>query len=188
MGAVAAGKRVGGWWRMWVVRRGVALLAVVLVLMTTGAAVGSAAAVPGAPTAMKATPGSGMAVVDFTAPPVVSGVQVTNYAYSTDDGKSWLAMTPAVVAPPLTIAARSDDAAAPLVDGSTYKVRVRAVSTAGDGAVSAAVSVTPAPAPDTSTGRRYVPMSPSRLADTRPGFAPADGAGPPTGLVGVLVW
>ena len=175
---------MGGRLLMWVVRRAVALVAVMVVLLTTGAAVGRAAAVPGAPTGLKATPGSGMAVLDFTAPAVVSGVQVTNYAYSTDDGKSWLALTPAVVAPPLTIAARSDDPAAPLVDGSTYKVRVRALSSSGDGAASAAVSVTPAMASDTSTGRRYVPLSPSRLADTRPGFAPADGAGPPTGLVG----
>jgi len=119
----------------------VALLAVVSLI--AGFTIGSASIAgaiplpspPGAPTSLVAYRGNGSAEIAFTAGARNYGV-ITNYKYSTDNGSSWTAFSPAVTTPSVTIGG--------LTNGTTYSVKLRAVNSAGDGAVSDAVSVTPA--------------------------------------------
>ena len=120
----------------------VALLAVVSLI--AGFTIGSASSagalppsptVPAAPTSLVAYRGNGSAEIGFTAG-ANGGAAITNYKYSTDNGSSWTAFSPAVTTPTVTIGG--------LTNGTTYSVRLRAVNSVGDGAVSDAVSVTPA--------------------------------------------
>jgi uncharacterized repeat protein (TIGR01451 family) len=108
-----------------------------------GAASNSVAATPrstpGAPTITSVTAGDQQISVSFTAPVGDGGAPISNYEYSTDNGTSWTARTPASTGSPLVIAG--------LVSGATYSVRLRAVNAAGAGPASAAVDGGPA-APD----------------------------------------
>ena len=90
--------------------------------------------VPDAPTALVAYRGNSSAEIAFTAG-ANGGLPITNYKYQIDDG-SWIAFSPAVTTPSVTIGG--------LTNGTTYSVKLRAVNMVGDGAVSDAVSVTPA--------------------------------------------
>ncbi len=108
--------------------------------------------VPSAPTSLTATPGDGSVSVAFTAGSD-GGALILNYKYSTDDGSTWTAFDPAVTSSPVSITG--------LTNGTTYKVKLLAVNTAGDGAASDAVSVTP----------RAVPSAPNSLVAT-----PGDGS------------
>ena len=123
---------------------------------TIGARQVVAAVVPSAPTGLAATPGDGSATILFT-PGAPGSAAITNYEYSLDGGTTWLPINPAVTTSPVVISG--------LTNGVTYSVTLRAVSSAGNGAASSAVSVTPSgsgPAPD-------------------PGFAPSA----PVGVSGV---
>ncbi|NCY17380.1 MAG: hypothetical protein EBX39_11560, partial [Actinobacteria bacterium] len=115
-----------------------------LVSLITGLMVGSASiagavpvgpTAPSAPTSLVAYRGNGSAEIGFTAG-ANGGAAITNYKYSTDNGSSWTAFSPAVTTPTVTIGG--------LTNGTTYSVKLRAVNSAGDGAASDAVSVTPA--------------------------------------------
>lgn len=88
---------------------------------------------PTAPT-IAATAGDAGASIAFTAADG-RGLTVSNYEYSTDDGATWAARNPASTASPLTISG--------LTNATTYDVRLRAVSEAGPGTASDAVTVTP---------------------------------------------
>ena len=99
-------------------------------------------AVPGAPTSLVATAGDTSASIAFTEPSSTGGSAITNYKYSTDNGTSWKAFSPADAATPVVITIRSDAATA-LVNGTTYNVKLRAVNSVGDGTASSTVSVTP---------------------------------------------
>ena len=96
----------------------------------------------GAPTSLVATPGNARASIAFTAPASDGIAVITNYAYSTDNGVTWKALSPVDVTTPVVITIRSDASSA-LVNGTAYNVKLRAVNSAGQGTVSAAVSVTP---------------------------------------------
>jgi titin len=96
----------------------------------------------GAPTSLVATPGNARASIAFTAPASDGIAVITNYAYSTDNGVTWKALSPVDVTTPVLITIRSDASSA-LVNGTAYNVKLRAVNSAGQGTVSAAVSVTP---------------------------------------------
>jgi titin len=89
-----------------------------------------------------ATPGIEQASIAFTAPVFNGGATITNYEYSTDNGTTWKAFSPADATTPVVITTRSDAASA-LVNGTTYQVKLRAVNAAGSGYASTAVSVTP---------------------------------------------
>jgi len=115
-------------------------------------AVPSGPTVPSAPTSLVAYRGNGSAEIGFTAG-ANGGAAITNYKYSTDNGSSWTAFSPAVTTPSVTIGG--------LTNGTTYSVKLRAVNSVGDGAVSDAVSVTP----------RTVPAAPTSLVAT-----PGDGS------------
>lgn len=109
---------------------------------------------PGAPTGLAATAGDGTAAVAFTPPASAGGAPITNYEYSLNGG-AWKARNPASTASPLVLTS--------LANGTTYQVRLRAVNSAGPGAESVAVPVTPT-APVASV---FVPVTPARVLDTR---------------------
>lgn len=94
--------------------------------------------VPGAPTSLSATPGSGQASIAFT-PGGNGSSDISNYEYSVDGGTNWTAFSPAVTAGPVAISG--------LTNGTTYSIQLRAVSVAGSGPASSAVSVTPVAPP-----------------------------------------
>ncbi len=74
---------------------------------------------------------SGKLSVAFKAPSSNGGSSITNYEYSTNNGRAWKALSPAVTTTPLVIIERSDTTGK-LVNGTTYKVKIRAVSAAGE--------------------------------------------------------
>jgi len=98
--------------------------------------------IAGAPTALVATPGNARVSIAFTAPASNGGATITNYEYSTNNGTTWKALNPIDATTPVVITIRSDAATA-LVNGSTYKVKLRAVNAAGSGTESVVVSATP---------------------------------------------
>lgn len=100
------------------------------------------AATPSAPTALAATPSNGGTQIWFT-PGSNNGSSITNYQYSTNNGRSWTALTPAEESSPVTIDG--------LTNGTSYAVNLRAVNSEGSGPSSAAVSVTPASTPAAPT-------------------------------------
>jgi len=90
-----------------------------------------------APTSLTATPGNVKATISFTAGSANGGT-ISNYEYQLDGG-SWVALDPKDATSPITITG--------LTNGTTYSVKLRAVTEAGAGTESAAVSVTPNPDP-----------------------------------------
>jgi adhesin/invasin len=94
---------------------------------------------PGAPAIGVITPGDGQLSVAFTAPASDGGSPITNYEYSTDDGASWTARTPSSTTSPVVIAG--------LANGTTYPVRLRAVSASGSGTSSSSAPGTPMTTP-----------------------------------------
>jgi hypothetical protein len=102
-------------------------------------------ATPGTPavTRVGASPGS---VTLMFLPPETSEAQFApvNYAYSIDDGATWITRSPASTASPRVVGG--------LVDGLPYAVRLRAINSAGDGGASAKVTTIAGPGPDTPTG------------------------------------
>ena len=125
------------------VRRGlVALLALFSLIVgftisstpMAGALPPPSSTVPDAPTSLVAYRGNASAEIGFTAG-ANGGAAITNYKYQINDG-SWTAFSPAVTSSSVTIGG--------LTNGTTYSVKLRAVNMVGDGAISDAVSVTPA--------------------------------------------
>ena len=98
--------------------------------------------VAGAPTINSVTGSDARLTVAIPAPVSNGGATITNYEYSTDNGSTWKAFSPATTSTPLEITVRSDATSA-LVNGTTYQIRVRALNSAGSGAASAAMSGVP---------------------------------------------
>ena len=96
--------------------------------------------VAGAPTIGTVTASAGKLTVAFTKPSSNGGSSITNYEYSTNNGTTWKAFSPADTSTPLVITKRSDSTKN-LVKNTTYKVKIRAVNSAGSGAASAAKSI-----------------------------------------------
>ncbi|GAA2569471.1 hypothetical protein GCM10010435_49360 [Winogradskya consettensis] len=97
------------------------------------------AAVPGAPTSLRASRGNHTATLTFTPPAQDGGDPITGYDVSTDNGATWN-----------TLAA--DHTVTGLTNGTTYVIRVRAVNGVGAGTPSASVSITPATTSAAPTG------------------------------------
>ena len=100
----------------------------------------SVAAVAGAPTIGTVTAGAAKLTVAFTAPSSDGGASITNYEYSTNNGTTWKAFSPADTSTPLVITKLSNSSNK-LVKNATYKVKIRAVNSAGGGAASAVKSI-----------------------------------------------
>ena len=88
---------------------------------------------PSAPTGITITPSSGSLSVRFTAGAAGTS-PITSYKYSVNGGTTWAPRQTGTTASPIVITG--------LTNGTTYSVSIRAVSLAGDGAASTAVSVT----------------------------------------------
>jgi YVTN family beta-propeller protein len=116
---------------------------------------------PGAPTLVSVR-GSDGTITAFATPPTnVGGTPITNYEYFVDFGSNgkWVALSPASTSMPIVITqfasfdtSDPDDPnppvlTAPLVNGNTYQVKVRAVNARGAGAESEARSVKPSTTP-----------------------------------------
>ncbi|AGL16845.1 fibronectin type III domain-containing protein [Actinoplanes sp. N902-109] len=124
-----------------------------------------AAVPPDAPTGLVAVAGDTTAALTFNAPGNTGGSPITGYEVSTDDGTTW---TPADVSTGL-LGVRNATVNG-LTNGVTYPVRVRAVTAAGAGAASAAVTVTPRGMPYAPTALTVVPGNgQATLTFTTPG-------------------
>jgi Fibronectin type III domain len=89
---------------------------------------------PAAPTIDSATAGSTFIRINFTAGSTY-GSPITNYQYSTDNGSNWSNRSPVDTSTPLTIPS--------LTNGTSYTVRIRAVSAVGNSDSSTSITATP---------------------------------------------
>lgn len=89
---------------------------------------------PAAPVINSATAGSGFISLSFTAG-ATYGSSITNYQYSTNNGSTWTARSPVDTSTPLTISG--------LTNGTSYQVRIRAVSAVGTSDSSTSITATP---------------------------------------------
>jgi uncharacterized repeat protein (TIGR02543 family) len=104
-------------------------------------ATNAATCTPAPPRNLVATAGSESATIAFTAG-ASFGESITNYEYSLN-GASYVALSPTDTTTPVAISG--------LTNGTTYSIRLRAVSSRGSGAPSTIVSVTPLAAALTPT-------------------------------------
>ena len=95
----------------------------------------SAPTTPSAPVITGVTAGNGTLTVAFTAPASNGGAAISNYKYSTDNGSTFAAVSPAATTSPIVISG--------LTNGTAYTVKILAVNSVGDGAASSGVSGTP---------------------------------------------
>ncbi|MEI8080270.1 MAG: fibronectin type III domain-containing protein [Actinomycetes bacterium] len=106
-----------------------------------------AAVAASAPTITGITAGDAHMHVAFTPPTSDGGAAITTYQYSTDGGTSWLTRQTGTTDAPLVITALSTNGTTPLVNGTTYHVKIRAYTTVGGGAASNQVDGTPSTVP-----------------------------------------
>lgn len=126
-----------------------------------------AATVPGAPSAVQAVPGEGIATVTWAAPASDGGQPVSGYVVTPYAG--------AAAGPAQTFSSTATtQTLTGLTNETAYTFKVAAVNSAGTGPQSAA---SPAVAP--SAGARFNALAPKRILDTREGNgAPAAKVGP----------
>jgi uncharacterized repeat protein (TIGR02543 family) len=96
---------------------------------------------PAPPLSLAANAGSESATISFSAG-ASFGASITNYEYSINGG-SYVALSPADSTSPISISG--------LTNGTTYSIRLKAISSRGSGAASTIVSVTPLAAALTPT-------------------------------------
>lgn len=102
-------------------------------------------ATPGAPTITGVGAAPGTLALAFLPPETSEGhLEAVNYAYSIDDGATWVTRSPASTASPLVVGG--------LLESVPYALRVRAINTAGDGGVSARVNAITGAGLDTPSG------------------------------------
>lgn len=97
---------------------------------------------PAAPTSLAASAGDQSVSVSFT-PGSDNGSPITNYKYSTDNGSTYTACSPAVTSSPVVITG--------LTNGQSYSIKLLAVNSLGDGTPSTTVTATPHAVPDAPT-------------------------------------
>ena len=90
---------------------------------------------PSRPANQSYAAGNGSVSINFSAPENDGGMAVTNYAYSIDDGATWITRNPASVESPITITG--------LTDFTNYSVRLRAINPFGAGQASLPIAVQP---------------------------------------------
>jgi hypothetical protein len=116
-------------------------------IIGTGAASSSSnsatpATTPDAPTIGTITPLNSQLSVAFTAG-ATGGSTITNYKYSTDNGSTFTACSPAQTTSPVVITG--------LTNGTPYNVQLKAVNAIGDGTATASTAATPATIPGAPT-------------------------------------
>lgn len=104
--------------------------------------------VPSAPTITGITAGNTSLSVAFTDPSSTGGSPITNYEYSTNDGSTFTALNPVDTTSSITIPNISDT---PLTNGTSYPVRIRAITLIGNGDPSAPVPGVPIGPPTAPT-------------------------------------
>lgn len=97
-----------------------------------------------APFNLVATPGDRSVSVSYVAPWPHRGTPVRNVEYSLDDGRTWIARSPQSVSSPYVIDG--------LVNGTSYRLRLRAVDGSGPGEASTPVEFVPLGRPAAPTG------------------------------------
>jgi hypothetical protein len=128
------------------------------------------AIVPDAPTILSATPGNNTMSITFT-PGSSQGSPITNYKYSTDAGSTFHIMNPAYVSGPIVISTISSNGTTPLLNGTTYSVKIQAINSVGSSS-SAAISVSlPATVPDAPTIVSVTPSTGAITVTFTPGLA-----------------
>ena len=98
--------------------------------------------VPEPPTALSGVGVNQQILVSFTAGNN-GGSAITNYQYSTDDGTTYRALSPADTTSSITITTLSSDGTTNLTNGVAYTVRLKAVNANGASIASSSISVTP---------------------------------------------
>jgi hypothetical protein len=98
---------------------------------------------PNAPVITQINSGNQSLNVIFVAPSRDGGTAITSYEYSTDGGSTWASASPTSTATNITITSLSSNAQAALVNGTTYNIRVRAVTSTFQGAQSNAAPGVP---------------------------------------------
>jgi hypothetical protein len=104
---------------------------------------GTPATTPKSPTTLSATPGNGSLSIAFSAPINTGGDTIINYKYSTDNGSTFTAFSPATTSSPVSITG--------LINGTSYNVKLKAVNSVGDGSVSDVVTSMPRTTPGAPT-------------------------------------
>lgn len=90
---------------------------------------------PSRPANQSYSAGDGSVSINFSPPENNGGMAVTNYAYSTDNGLTWLTRSPASTVSPITIPG--------LTNGTTYSIKLRAINPFGAGDISLPITVVP---------------------------------------------
>ena len=103
---------------------------------------GTPSTLPSPPTGLSGSPGNKQITVTFTAGND-GGSDITNYQYSTNNGTTYLALSPADISSPITINKLSTDGTTDLTNGTPYTVRLKAVNANGTSTASASITVTP---------------------------------------------
>jgi hypothetical protein len=113
---------------------------------------------PDAPTSLVATAGNEQVSVAFTAPADDGGSAITDYEYELDASDTWISGS--TTSSPVVITS--------LTNGTSYSIKLRAVSAAGNGTPSSAVTSTPA-----NTTPPTFDVAPSVSSVTSSGFTPS---------------
>lgn len=116
---------------------------------------------PGAPTITGAVPLNGRAEIAFT-DGTAGTLPTTNYQYRLGNG-AWTALSPPTTTSPLIITG--------LTNGTGYSISIRAVTSGGAGAASAATSVTPFSLPGAPTISEAAPRDGGAELSFAPGLA-----------------
>lgn len=80
-----------------------------------------------APIITNVSPGNQQLTIDFTRPSRDGGFEIINYQYSTDNGSTWVSVSPATTSLRMVIYTRTSDGLS-LSNGVTYSIKVRALT------------------------------------------------------------
>lgn len=106
---------------------------------------------PATPTLTYALPGNGQAYIYFTKNPDTPAQDITNYEYTIDNGTTWTALSSNDKDTPILITG--------LTNGTTYNIKLRAVTTSITSAASNAISVTPQAGTSPASALYYDPSN-----------------------------
>ena len=101
----------------------------------SGTLVATPRTVPGDPVLGVVTAGDRSVSVSFSPPASNGGSPITNYQYSLNGGTSWVTRSPASTNSPLVLTG--------LVNGASYRIRLRAMNAAGAGVASDSITAVP---------------------------------------------